>query len=403
MLGHCQRFGVRHAALAMLAAGFALLPNTIAHQDMGSYIARKSGIDARWRAHIATPGAFPVFTASLAFPKPIDPRDELPFKLASVDRDLSRIYGAPSYERRLGRPAESEDGVFPTVNRGAKGDRAPIFDPTGSLPQHAPVAVPDTEGSPGQKLAPAVIEPDADPAFKDYELKPATEHDLAPVPEDKLVPLAWLVPEGNGALPAPSDHVEGVLALPVRLAALQNPLINRPVSAAVTPPETSVAPKGEVTGAEQTPKSPAERLKLTGEAFVKAHKCLTQAIYFESRAEPERGQQAVAQVVMNRVFSGFYPGDVCETVFQNAQRYLACQFTFACEGKKLIVKEPEAWALASRIATDTLEGRIWLPEIGKATHYHATYVRPSWIREMATIKRIGVHIFYRPRNWGPAT
>ena len=46
-----------------------------------------------------------------------------------------------------------------------------------------------------------------------------------------------------------------------------------------------------------------------------------------------RGQIAVAQVVMNRVFSGYYPNNVCGVVYQNAHRHLACQFTFACDGK----------------------------------------------------------------------
>jgi spore germination cell wall hydrolase CwlJ-like protein len=107
----------------------------------------------------------------------------------------------------------------------------------------------------------------------------------------------------------------------------------------------------------------------------------------------------VAQVVINRVFSGFYPEDVCETVYQNAHRYLACQFTFACEGKKLIVNDQPAWARATRIARDMLDGKIWLADVGKATHYHASWVKPDWTREMRTIQRIGVHTFYRPRKW----
>ena len=52
-------------------------------------------------------------------------------------------------------------------------------------------------------------------------------------------------------------------------------------------------------------------------------------------AKSSKGQEAVAQVVMNRVFSGYYPNDVCGVVYQNASRHLACQFTFACEGKDL--------------------------------------------------------------------
>jgi spore germination cell wall hydrolase CwlJ-like protein len=109
---------------------------------------------------------------------------------------------------------------------------------------------------------------------------------------------------------------------------------------------------------------------------------------------------AVAQVVMNRVFSGYYPNSVCGVVYQNANRHLACQFTFACDGIPDRVNEPDAWTRAKEIARDTLDGKYWLPDVGKATHYHAYWVHPWWVREMRKLDRIGVHTFYRPRNWG---
>ncbi len=147
--------------------------------------------------------------------------------------------------------------------------------------------------------------------------------------------------------------------------------------------------------------SPAERLGLAGLTFVKAQKCLADAVYFEARGEVEKGQEAVAQVVMNRVFSGYYPNDVCGVVYQNANRHLRCQFTFACEGKDLSAKdEPDMWEQAKRIAKDMLNGRIWLAEVGHATHYHAYWVHPSWVHEMTKLYHLGVHTFYRPRAWG---
>ncbi len=147
--------------------------------------------------------------------------------------------------------------------------------------------------------------------------------------------------------------------------------------------------------------SPAQRLGLEGKSFLKAQKCLADAVYFEARGEVLKGQEAVAQVVMNRVFSGYYPNDVCGVVYQNANRHLRCQFTFACEGKDLSVKdEPDMWEQAKRIAKDMLEGKIWLAEVGHATHYHAYWVHPSWVHEMTKLYHLGVHTFYRPRNWG---
>jgi hypothetical protein len=148
------------------------------------------------------------------------------------------------------------------------------------------------------------------------------------------------------------------------------------------------------------PLSPAQRLELSGKDYDKAEKCLAQAIYFEARNEPARGQQAVAQVVLNRVFSPYYPKDVCSVVYQNAHRHLSCQFTFACDGKPEATNERGAWARANRIAKQTLDAKVWLPEVNKATHYHAAYVRPNWIRDMKVMVRYGLHTFYRPRNWG---
>ena len=120
----------------------------------------------------------------------------------------------------------------------------------------------------------------------------------------------------------------------------------------------------------------------------------------KSRGEQARGQIAVAQVVMNRVFSGYYPTTVCGVVYQNAHRRLACQFTFACDGIPDKITEPHAWERAKNIARETLDGKHWLPDVGKATHYHAYWVRPYWVRTMHKLDKIGVHTFYRPRSWG---
>jgi spore germination cell wall hydrolase CwlJ-like protein len=162
----------------------------------------------------------------------------------------------------------------------------------------------------------------------------------------------------------------------------------------------TIAAKGEVTGVDRHPMTPAERLKLDTAARAKAEKCLANAIYFEARGEPIRGQIAVAQVVLNRVFSGKYPDTVCGVVYQNANRHLACQFTFACDGIPDVVKQPDAMERAKKIAADALDGKLWLPEVGKATHYHAYWVRPGWVREMSKLHKLGVHTFYRPRAWG---
>jgi spore germination cell wall hydrolase CwlJ-like protein len=168
------------------------------------------------------------------------------------------------------------------------------------------------------------------------------------------------------------------------------------------PHNETVAAKGEVTGAGRRPKSPAELLDLTGSARAKHERCLADAIYFEARGEPVRGQMAVAQVVINRVFSRYYPDNVCGVVYQSSRRHrrVRCQFSFTCDGIPDRITEPDAWDRARRLARDALDGNFWLNDIGKATHYHARWVHPRWVREMRRLDRIGVHTFYRPRRWG---
>ena len=129
-------------------------------------------------------------------------------------------------------------------------------------------------------------------------------------------------------------------------------------------------------------------------------RCLAEAIYFEARGEPERGQMAVAQVIVNRVKNPAYPDTTCGVVYQNQEMRNACQFSFACDGIRDVINDAAAWAMAERIASDALAGRIWLPEIGSSTHYHATYVHPDWADEMQLMARIGVHRFYRTYGGG---
>jgi spore germination cell wall hydrolase CwlJ-like protein len=64
------------------------------------------------------------------------------------------------------------------------------------------------------------------------------------------------------------------------------------------------------------------------------------------------------------------------------------------------VTDQESWDRAKRISRETLDGKLWLPEVSKATHYHASYVHPYWVRAMKKNAKIGLHHFYRPRKWG---
>jgi spore germination cell wall hydrolase CwlJ-like protein len=123
--------------------------------------------------------------------------------------------------------------------------------------------------------------------------------------------------------------------------------------------------------------------------------CMATAIYFEARGESYRGQVAVAQVVRNRVKDYRYPNTICGVVFQNQSRRNSCQFSFACDGIPETINDTKAWAQAQDIARRFTDGELYLTEVGDATHYHASYVRPAWAPRMTKVTQIGLHIFYK--------
>ena len=129
-------------------------------------------------------------------------------------------------------------------------------------------------------------------------------------------------------------------------------------------------------------------------------KCLAEGIYFEARGEDVKGQAAVAQVILNRVRNPSYPSTICGVVYQNRDWRNRCQFSFACDGTRPRVRSASHYKVAQEVAMAVTAGKIFIPEVGSATHYHATYVRPRWARTMEKMKKIGLHIFYRTHGGG---
>jgi N-acetylmuramoyl-L-alanine amidase len=120
-------------------------------------------------------------------------------------------------------------------------------------------------------------------------------------------------------------------------------------------------------------------------------RCLAEAVYYEAKGEPRRGQEAVAEVVANRVASRAYPNTFCGVVYQRSGR--VCQFSWACSGRR--APNGLQWQRANDIAERVVDG--WQPRVAVgATHFHATFVSPSWSRVYRRVTSIGGHIFYRP-------
>jgi len=119
--------------------------------------------------------------------------------------------------------------------------------------------------------------------------------------------------------------------------------------------------------------------------------CAAQNIYFESRGEPDIGQVAVAQVVLNRVKSNKWPMSICDVVWQEKQ------FSWTHDGKSdriniLNTVTREAWIKSVYYAVTAIEEK---DITNGATHYHNTSVTPYWADSMTITAKIGNHIFYR--------
>jgi spore germination cell wall hydrolase CwlJ-like protein len=139
-------------------------------------------------------------------------------------------------------------------------------------------------------------------------------------------------------------------------------------------------------------------LHASASEYHRAVQCLAAAVHYEAGNEPVEGQEAVAQVVLNRMRTPGYPKSICGVVFQGAERP-GCQFSFACDGSMNRIPAAWAWKNAEAVATRALNGFV-LGKVGDATHYHATYVLPWWSPTLVKLGRIGQHVFYRPT--GPA-
>ena len=142
------------------------------------------------------------------------------------------------------------------------------------------------------------------------------------------------------------------------------------------------------------PARPFEFRPTTAEDRRRARRCLAQAIYYEAALEPTEGQEAVAQVVLNRVRDPNYANSICGVVFEGAERTTGCQFSFTCDGSLAHAPVRWAWERAQRTADRALAGHV-AARVGTATHYHADYVRPWWAPTLNKLTQIGAHIFYR--------
>jgi spore germination cell wall hydrolase CwlJ-like protein len=176
-----------------------------------------------------------------------------------------------------------------------------------------------------------------------------------------------------------------------------------------------------------------EFLDLNSPNAIRDIECLTEAMYFESVGEPELGQVAVANVIMNRANWNMkerepherhrieFNGGICDVVAFKISRtykkpivtknnkkkwvhrtYTTCAFSYRCEkgfrSKLQRVRQKDSWKEINELAKETYirynSGENVDPSKG-ATFYHADYVAPWWRKAYQKTTKIGAHIFYR--------
>jgi hypothetical protein len=368
------------------------MPTEIGYQDIASLLARQPGVAERWQKRVfSSAGTIQVATFSFGRPIGTSSPQTATYRLASLDTQGIDITGSVTRNSLVAPPPRYQAADFPKVDRTLKGDRLivrPPPAPAEAAGERAPaIEDPSTsnalvKGAKTAEAAPSVARTPLDPELQaalsapplpqfdvSLSLETRPQDDLKSVPD---APAAAPPRDGfsfktsslffGSSLGSP-ESIErwrpGEEPTIVAPAARPDPdmkvIASLPVDAGgpVRAGEMgeSIAPKGEVNSDNQRAKTPAERLGLFDEkSRAKSEKCLAEAVYFEARGEAVRGQIAVAQVVLNRAFSGKYPETVCGVVYQNKHRHLACQFTFACDNNADVVREPDMWDRARKIA-----------------------------------------------------
>nr|WP_245247747.1 cell wall hydrolase [Tianweitania sediminis] len=359
-------------------------PTVVAMQDTTSLVSGVEAVSTRWNAYLEKAAAGSVHQA------------ELKFHDASTSVSTASLGGAGLKAAGLGtvtlqgKAAKSDQPDEERVTRSEKKGRivriAPVAPPkaftAGSVFERTSMILRQTLGD-GQEMA------FAKPKLGGKEIEIAAAFHSTPKKQDLKLPtaIAALVTNekadilANAYAPVEDDYAKtSPFAVLLRGSDPDNGRFIPPVAEGDHGWMSQPLPATVFTAAEQ--------------------KCLAYGIYFEARGEKEKGQAAVAQVILNRVRNPTYPNTICGVVYQNDHWRNRCQFSFACDGIPDVIRSPAHYRIAQEIGRAVTAGQIFIPEVGSSTHYHATYVNPRWSHTMEKMKKIGLHIFYRTHGGG---
>ncbi|MCO5060218.1 MAG: cell wall hydrolase [Rhizobiaceae bacterium] len=378
----------KRSFLAPLVIGLGIwagFPTVAAYQDMTGMISGSESAAIRWKAVVKRSVAGSIHKAEMPF---VD-ADITTGTISGAGLDAPGI-GAVAFMDKNGVPSQTPDEA--RVNRQEK---------QGRVVQVTPVAPPKkfNAGSVFERSS-SLLDPGADRemamAFVDPDIK-GKEVAIAAAFHAKQPPRAGL---GVPAMLASLVTSEKADILATAYAPAE------PDYAVASPFESLIREDKDPYGGRFVPPLGAGDHAWMGKPLPASvftsgeQECLAQGIYFEARGENLKGQAAVAQVILNRVRNPTYPNTICGVVYQNKTWRNRCQFSFACDGARDRVRSPGHYRTAQDIAMAVTAGKIFIPEVGSATHYHATYVHPRWSRTMEKMKKIGLHIFYRTHGGG---
>jgi len=229
------------------------------------------------------------------------------------------------------------------------------------------------------------------------DIDPAAPSGLLPFGDEHARSAARLAL--NSSTPTPSD---GKLQIAEQKPAPQKAAAT--TQAAATAPQTPAVAAQVTVATQLAPGAKPDYASLIDpKDSARQMRCLGEAIYFESRSEPEAARRRSLRWCSIRA-QRHLPDQRLRRRLPGPKSSVRLSFSFACEGKSLRIEEPAAWATATRIAQAVVTGANYNPKVVEALNYHANYVYPFWAPSLRRVDRIGAHIFYAMRvgmNWAP--
>ena len=125
--------------------------------------------------------------------------------------------------------------------------------------------------------------------------------------------------------------------------------------------------------------------------------CIANALYLETRSEPEEGIRAVMSVIYNRKNAKGYPSTFCGVILQDKQ------FSAFNSDKSLATKplkpirelDKEAYRKVSSVAQEAVQGAFKPVLEEDVLHYAHVRIKNKWTRKFTRVIVLGNHSFYK--------